>query len=68
MWSVVISVTDGRERSRSRPWRPPFGIIRPKASRSAAVETSPPAPDSNAGGPANRLPAMGPKTPNSPVS
>ena len=50
MWSMVISSTDGRDRMRSRPYAPLPSIIRPKASRSSAVETSPPPPDSKTGG------------------
>jgi hypothetical protein len=45
---MVISSIDGRERTRSPPYAPLTNIIRPKASRSSTVETSPPAPDSKA--------------------
>ena len=47
---MVISSIDGRERMRSPPYAPFPSIIRPKASRSSTVETSPPAPDSKTGG------------------
>src|ERR1700722_5930570 len=57
-WLVVISSTDGRDRMRSLPNRPPFNIICAKALKSSAVDTSPALPFSKTGGVEN-LPVAG---------
>jgi hypothetical protein len=62
MWSVVINSTDRRDKMRWLSYFPPFSIIWPKASRSSTVETSPPAPDSKAGGLAHWLSSTPSKT------
>ena len=64
---VVISSTDGRERIRTSPYVPLLSIICPKAYRSSTVETSPPAPDSKAGGLLQLLFAGSSMSVNSPV-
>ena len=60
---MVIAATVARDSSGP----PPERSIRPNASRSSAVETSPPPPDSNAGG-RLQAPSTGSYTDSAPVA
>src|SRR5215212_2394503 len=62
IWSLVMSSTEGHERIRSLPNFPLLSIISPKTSKSSAIETNPPPPDSKTGGCALRLSSNPSKT------